>query len=151
MNGLRYLAFATLTCSMAFAQGHTAAQAEKIVKRAIVYAKQNGIEKLIAQTNQANGVFHVGSGSDLYLIVLDKKGILRANGFKLDLVGTNRLVVKDVDGKFYMRELLELAKTKPSGWVDYKFSNPMTGKIEQKSTYFEVFEDYAIACGIYKP
>jgi signal transduction histidine kinase len=139
-----------LSCVMASAQTHTPAQAENIVHKAIDYAKQNGMEKLIAQTIQADGRFHVGAGSDLYLIVLDKNGILRANGFKRDLVGTNRLVVKDVDGKFYMRELLALAKTKPNGWVDYKFADPLTGKIEQKSTYFEVFEDYAVCCGIYK-
>jgi signal transduction histidine kinase len=140
-----------LSGAMAGAQTHTAAQAENIVHKAVAYAKQNGMEKLIDQTLQANGRFHVGTGSELYLIVLDKNGILRANGFKRDLVGTNRLVVKDVDGKYYMRDLLALAKTKPSGWVDYKFSNPLTDKIEQKSTYFEVFEDCVVCCGIYKP
>jgi signal transduction histidine kinase len=133
------------------AQGHTPAQAENIVKRAIVYAQKNGLARLIQQTNQANGVFHVGSGSDLYLLVIDKKGIARANGYKVDIVGTNRLVVKDVDGKYYMRELLEQAKTKSSGWVDYKYADPINGKIEQKSTYFEIYEDVAICCGIYKP
>lgn len=145
------MALAGLSCLFANAQGHTAAQAENVVKRAIVFAQKNGMDKLIQQTNQSNGVFHVGSGSDLYLLVIDKKGIARANGFKADIVGTNRLVVKDVDGKFYMRELVEMAKTKNSGWVDYKFANPVSGKIEKKSTYFEVYEDLMVCCGIYKP
>jgi cytochrome c len=145
------IALAGLSCLLLNAQGHTPAQAENIVKRAIVYAQKNGMDKLIQQTNQSNGVFHVGSGSDLYLLVIDKKGIARANGFRADIVGTNRLVVKDVDGKYYMRDLLEMAKTKNTGWVDYKFANPISGRIEQKSTYFEVYEDFAVCCGIYKP
>ncbi|BDU73009.1 cache domain-containing protein [Mesoterricola silvestris] len=145
------IALAGLTCLASHAQGHTAAQAENVVRRAIVYAQKNGLDKLIQQTNQPNGIFHVGSGSDLYLLVIDRKGIARANGFKADIVGTNRMAIKDVDGKFYMRDLLELAKTKPSGWVDYKFANPISGKIERKSTYFEVYEDVAVCCGIYKP
>jgi signal transduction histidine kinase len=150
MNLYRSIPAVLFSCLVAGAQTFTPAQAENIVKRAIVYAQENGMDKLIAQTNQADGRFHVGSGSELYLIILDKDGILRANGYKKDLVGTDRMVVKDPDGKFYMREVLKMANTKGSGWVDYKFPNPLTNKVEQKTTYCEAFKGYAICCGIYK-
>jgi signal transduction histidine kinase len=139
-----------VSCLAASAQTFTPAQAENVVKRAIVYANQNGMDQLILQTRLPHGIFHVGTGSELYLIVLDDNGILRANGYKPELVGTDRLAVKDADGKFYMREVLKMAKTKGTGWVDYKFSNPLTQKVEGKTTYVERYQNYAICCGIYK-
>ena len=138
-----------LSCGLLSAQGHTAAQAETLVKRAIAYARQNGMEKLIAQTNAVGGVFHVGQGSELYLLVYDLKGVAVANGFKKELVGTNRFDAKDVDGKFYVREYLSVAKAKGNGWVDYKFANPMDGKIEPKTAYVEAYDAYLFCCGIY--
>ena len=150
MNFFKLIPAVLVSCLMASAQTFTPAQAENIVKHAILFAKQNGMDKLIVQTNQSDGRFHVGSGSELYLIILDKNGIESANGYKRDLVGTNRLVVKDHDGKFYMRDVLQLTSTVGHGWVDYKFPNPLTNKVEQKTTYCENYEGYAICCGIYK-
>ena len=46
---------------------------------------------------------------------------------------------------------LALAKSKPGGfWQDYKFTNPVTKKIEPKSAYCEKLDDTAVCGGIYK-
>ena len=36
------------------------------------------------------------------------------------------------------------------GWVDYKFPNPKTSKIEQKTTYVEGLDGWILGCGVYK-
>jgi signal transduction histidine kinase len=66
------------------------------------------------------------------------------------LVGKNLLEVPDVDGKLFRKEIVELAKSKGSGWVDYKYKNPETGKIEDKTTYVLKVGDIILCCGIYK-
>jgi signal transduction histidine kinase len=147
------LVLATLTSLSATAQAPapTPAQAEKLVQAAVAYAKQNGIEKLIQQTNQADGRFHVGAGSQLYIFIYDLNGVCKGIGFNsAAIVGVNRWDLKDPDGKFFIREIVATAKNKGKGWVDYKYPNPQSGKVDQKTSYVEMFEGAIIGSGIYK-
>jgi len=126
----------------------TPAQAENLVKRAVAYAKANGMDRLIKETNQ--GIFHVGSGSELYIFIYDMQGVVKAIGFNTqELVGKNRWDLKDPDGKFIVRELVETAK-KGGGWVDYKYPNPLTGKVEQKTSYAVLCDGLMVGAGTYK-
>ena len=43
-----------------------------------------------------------------------------------------------------------VAKATGSGWVDYKWSSPLTNKIADKSSYIEKMGDYFVGVGIYK-
>jgi hypothetical protein len=138
-------------CLGVFSPAATPAQAENIVKHAIVYAKQNGVEKLFLQTNQPGGVFYAGPGSEMYLFVYDLKGEMMAIGFNpAALVGKNRMDLKDSDGKLFVREFLKVAKEKGHGWVDYRYSNPLTKQVEPKTTYVELADGLVYCCGIYK-
>jgi len=126
----------------------TPAQAENLVKRAVAYAKANGMDKLIKETNQ--GIFHVGSGSELYIFIYDMQGVVKAIGFNTqELVGKNRWDLKDPDGKYIVRELLEIAK-KGGGWVDYKYPNPLSGKMEHKTSYAVLCDGLMVGSGTYK-
>jgi len=152
MRNWKLIPIVVLSCALAIAQTHTPAQAENIVHKAMEYAKQNGMAKLIEQTNQSDGRFHVGKGSDLYLFIYDQAGICLGMGFSPQgFVGVNRMSVKDQDGKQYIREFILLAKTKGNGWVDYKRLDPVTNKIESKTSYVELYDDLVLGCGIYKP
>ena len=53
-------------------------------------------------------------------------------------------------GKFFVQEGVQMAKTKGSGWVDYKWTNPTTKKVEAKSTYVKKVDELIFCCGIYK-
>ncbi len=44
---------------------------------------------------------------------------------------------KDIDGKEFIRERMDMAKTQSSFWQDYKFVSPISKKIEQKTMYCE--------------
>jgi signal transduction histidine kinase len=136
---------------MAVAQSPSPAQAENLVKHAVAYAKQNTMAKLIEQTNQADGRFHVGLGSQLYIFIYDQNGVCKGIGFNtLATVGANRMEWKDPDGKLVFHEMVKVVKAKGSGWVDYKYLDPISKKVEQKTSYVELVEGMIVGAGIYK-
>ncbi|MDR3672816.1 MAG: cache domain-containing protein [Holophaga sp.] len=135
---------------VAFAQAPSAGAAA-LVKEAVAFAKQNGMAKLIQETNQPKGRFHVNTGSELYIFIYNERGVVKAIGYDTEaLVGVNRYNLRDPDGFLMVREFINVAQNRGKGWVDYKYPNPTTGKIEQKTSYLEFFEDMIIGSGAYK-
>lgn len=126
----------------------TPEQAVAMVMKAIASMKSNGVEKTIAEINSLSPQF---KDRDLYISVMDMKGFLIAHGANKRMQGIDIADLKDVDGKSYIRERLETLKVKDKGWQDYKFLNPVTKQIEQKSMYFQKHGDLVISCGVYKP
>lgn len=47
-------------------------------------------------------------------------------------------------------EAVTMSKGPGSGWIDYKWPNPLTNKIEDKSSYVEKMGDYFVDVGVYK-
>ena len=127
--------------------GATAEQATAMVKKSVGFIKANGAEKAYAEITSKTGQFR---DQDLYLTVYGMDGVVRAHGANEKMVGKNLLELKDVDGKAFVKERLEMAKTKASFWQDYKFTNPETKKIEPKSMYCEKLDETVVCGGIYK-
>lgn len=125
----------------------TAEEATAMVKKAIAYLKANGKEKAFAEFSNPSGQF---KSKDLYIFVQDMKGTMLAHGGNDRLIGRDLLELKDADGKFFVKSLIEVASGKGSGWVDYKWTNPTTKAIEPKSSYIEKVDDVFVGCGIYK-
>ena len=151
MNYKKMLAAMALPGVMALAQTTTPADAAALVKEAVAYAKVNGIAKLILETNQPKGKFHVASGNDLYIFIYNERGVVKAIGFNTEaLVGVNRINLRDPDGFPFIQEIINVAVNKGRGWVDYKYPNPVSNKVEQKTSYLEFYEDYIIGSGCYK-
>lgn len=149
MNHLAFAA-ALVACVSLTAQVAEKPKAEALVKEAIAFAKANGKDKLLKEINLGSGKFHVTSDKALYVFMYDLKGVCVAHGFSSKYIGTNRWEVKDPDGKLYIQEMAKLAQGKGKGWVDYKFINPTTNKVEPKTSYVEAWEGHFVACGIYK-
>jgi signal transduction histidine kinase len=87
---------------------------------------------------------------DLYPFVYDLKGVNVAHGARPALVGKNLISLKDQNGVYLIQEMIALAKGPGQGWVDYKWPNPITDKIEDKSSYVEKMGDYFVGVGIYR-
>ena len=81
---------------------------------------------------------------------MDMNGKELAHGSNKKMQGVDLIELKDTDGKPYIKERIELVKSKGKGWQDYKFVNPVTKQIEPKSMYFEKYEDVIVSCGVYK-
>lgn len=125
----------------------TADEAVAMVKKAAAYIAANGREKAFAEISNPSGQF---KDRDLYIAVLDKTGLTLAHGGNGKLIGKPMAELKDVDDKYFIKAFLDVAATKGSGWVDYKWPNPVSKVIEKKSTYVEKAGDLVIICGIYK-
>jgi cytochrome c len=125
----------------------TADEASALTKKAIAYLKANGKEKAFAEFNNPNGQF---KDRDLYVFVFDFNGKTLAHGTNPKLLDKNLLDLKDADGKMFVKEFVDVAKSKGKGWVDYKWPHPATKVIEAKSTYVEKVDDMLVGCGIYK-
>ncbi len=125
----------------------TAAEATAMVKKGVAFIKANGNEKGFAEINKKDGQF---TKYDLYLTVYGLDGIVHAHGANEKMIGKNLIGLKDIDGKEFVRERVEMAKTQNSFWQDYKFTNPTDKKIEPKRMYCERLEDNVVCGGIYK-
>ena len=87
---------------------------------------------------------------DLYVVVYAMDGMVRAHGANEKMIGKNLIELKDVDGKPFVQERIDMAKANATFWQDYKFTNPVTKKIEPKSMYCERLDDTVVCGGIYK-
>lgn len=125
----------------------TPKEAEAMVKKGAAFIKANGKEKGYVEITSKQGQF---VDRDLYLSVSNMEAKVLAHGANEKMVGRILIDMKDVDGKEYMRERVELAKTKNNFWQDYKFTNPVTKKVEAKTAYCERHEDVMVCGGVYK-
>jgi cytochrome c len=125
----------------------SAAEATAMVKKGVNYLKANGNERGYAEITSKTSQFR---DRDLYLVVYGLDGVVRAHGANEKMVGKNLIDLKDVDGKAFVRERVELGQSKGTFWQDYKFTNPLTKKIEPKSMYCEKLDDTVVCGGIYK-
>jgi cytochrome c len=125
-------------------------KAEALVKEGHAFLKANGKAALVAEVQKASGRFHAKPGNPLYLFVYDLNGVVLAHGAEANLLGVNRLNVKDPDGKQYTKEFIAVGQKKGGGWVEYKRMNPDTRQIEHKTSYVLAEDGVVIGCGIYK-
>jgi len=130
---------------LAFAAA-TKADAESMVKKGIASIKENGKEKALAEFSNPKGQFVKG---ELYIFVVDTKGVISAHGANAKLIGKSMYDIKDAAGKLFMQEIINVGK-KGSGWVEYQWTNPVSKKIEPKIAYVQGYGDMAVVCGIYK-
>lgn len=125
----------------------TAAEATAMVDKAIAYIKKNGREKAFAEINNPKGQF---TDRDLYVVVYDLNGKVLAHGANAKMIGKDMIDLRDSDGKYFVKERVDIAKAAGKGWQDYKFMNPVSRAIEPKSMYIQKHEDLIVGCGIYK-
>ncbi len=140
------VAVALGTAANAAEQG-SADEAVAMAKRAVAHIKTAGPEKAYGEISAKDPRF---ADRDLYVIVYDLQGKCLAHGANPKLVGKDLLENQDADGKFYVKDRVEKAKAGAPFWQDYKFTDPVTRKVEPKSTYCERFNDTAVCVGIYK-
>ncbi|CAN7323682.1 MULTISPECIES: cache domain-containing protein [Duganella] len=139
--------FAISSSALAADKG-TKEEAVAMVKKAVALIKSDGKEKAFAAiSDPSNTTFH---DRDLYIYVYDLNGVALAHGNNPKMVGKPLIGLKDNEGKPMIKEMVDLAKTKGSGWVDFKWPNPVTKAVEAKSGYVEKVEDMLVGSGIYQ-
>jgi signal transduction histidine kinase len=122
-------------------------EAQTMVKKAVAFIKEQGPDKAYPEITDRAGKF---VDRDLYVVVYGLDGKVLAHGGNAKLVGKEMLDAQDVDGKFFVKERVELAGKQPNFWQDYKFANPVDKKVEPKQMYCERLAETAVCAGVYK-
>jgi methyl-accepting chemotaxis protein len=126
----------------------TAQEAMGMVRAGCEFQRNHGGDALVADVNK------LGKGRfvdrDLYLMVIGlHDDVFRGHGNNPRTLGQGPQS-KDVDGKRFVREMVEVARTRGEGWVDYKWAHPVTNEVLTKSTFVQRAGELVVACGIYK-
>lgn len=145
-TGLALLMFVMVLFPALSSRAESPDQAVNLVKKAAAFYLANDLEKTLEQLSDAKGPFREGA---VYVFAYDLTGTMLAHPNN-SLIGQNLIDVPDLDGKFFRKEIVQVATTKGSGWVDYKYQNPKTKAVELKTTYVEKANDIIVCCGIYK-
>jgi cytochrome c len=152
----KQLAVAIVSCAaglglsggvLAKSENASKVEAVAMVKKGVAYIKANGKEKGYSEITSKQSRFR---DRDLYLVVYGLDGIVRAHGQNEKMVDKNLIALKDVDGKEFVKERVEFGKSRQVFWQDYKFTNPVTKKIEPKQMYCERLEETVVCGGVYK-
>jgi len=122
-------------------------EAKALVDRAISAIKSEGKDKAFAAFNSPTGGY---VDRDLYVFVYDLEGAVISHGGNNALIGKSLVNLKDADGKLFVQEFVTVAKGKGEGWVDYKWVNPTTKKVEDKTSFIKRHGDMLVGVGVYK-
>lgn len=133
-------------CSAAGAAEPGEKDAVALAEKGARYVQAFGKDAMIRKINGKDPEFNQGA---LYLAMRDLKGITIAHPMP-SIRGKNLLDVPDADGKAFRREMMAVANGAGKGWVSYKYSNPVNGKVEAKTTYVLRVGDVALEAGVYR-
>jgi signal transduction histidine kinase len=124
--------FAGANALAAIPEHGSEAEAQDMVQKAVALIKSAGPESAYKAFTEG-GAF---KDRDLYIFVYDFDGKNIAHGANPKMVGKNLLELKDVDGRELIKDQIKLVKAKGAGWYGpYRFTNPVTNKIETKKSY----------------
>jgi cytochrome c len=121
--------------------------AKRWVENAVAFYKASGKRIALAEYTNPNGQF---VQDEMYIYALNPKGTMLAHGVNEKFVGEEFIDIKDYDGKSFIKDIVEIANTKGSGWVEYKWYNPVTKEVLLKTVYFRKVDDLIICSGVYK-
>ena len=126
------------------------AEVKAFVNRAYAYVKQVGRKKAFAAFMQKDGPWFQGQQ---YVFADRFDGKVLCFPTEPDKVGTSLWDRRDPDGKYPIRMMCRLAKTKGSGWVTYTYNNPAQGnQMQRKYTYVRrAGSDWFLGSGTYRP
>jgi cytochrome c len=125
------------------AGAHTADEAQSLAERAVAHIDRVGRVQAFADFSRADGGYVDG---ELYIFCQDASGIVVAHGGNPKLVGQDMSGVRGPDGRLANVEINQLGLTKGSGWLEFRWPNPATKRIELKAAYVLKVDDHTV-CG----
>jgi len=139
---------ASAPCMSVAAEFGTKDEAVAMVKRVQDKFKKDGPEATFSSVTNKDPQFN---DRDLYPFIYRLNGVNVAHGARPALVGKNLLNLKDPDGVPLISQMVKIATSSGTGWIDYKWPNPITNVIEDKTSYIEKMGDYFVGVGVYRP
>jgi len=105
--------------------------ARRIALKAAALVKDKGLDAARSAFD-TDGEFKFG---EIYVNVISDKGVRLIYPPAPAGENVDALDAQDVDGKYLVKDIIDLAKTKGEGWTQYRWTNPQTRKIAEKKTF----------------
>lgn len=139
---------AALSLSVMAQDRGTKDEAKALTGAALTHIKKVGHEQAFKDftSDKASWV-----KKDLYVVAQTATGDVLAHATNEKLVGKNLIDIKDQNGKMFVRDLIAVGM-KGEGWVDYDWVNPVSKKIEGKSSFVKRIPGYegVVLVGVYR-
>jgi len=130
-----------------YAPRSTADDARKLLDMASAEVRKSGIRSAAGKFNDTRGSF---VRDDLYVFAVNlESGKFEAHGMNPKWVGTDASDLHDVEGHPLIREMIDLARSRGEGTVDYVWRNPVTNAVEKKRTFIRRENGSLIGVGFY--
>lgn len=125
----------------------TANDAQKLLGEAVALAESQGMGKAAAAFNNTKGAY---VRDDLYVFAVNlDSGKFEAHGVNPAWTGTDARDLNDVEGHALVKEMIELARSKGEGAVDYVWRNPVTNAVERKRSFIRRVGNSLLGVGYY--
>jgi signal transduction histidine kinase len=139
-------AIAMLAALPAFAQD-SKQNAIALVDKAVANIQKKGIDEACKDFADPKGGYIQG---ELYVFVHDSAAVMKCHGTNPKLNNKEMIQLRDANGKYFSKEMRDLAMSGKTGWVDYVWLNPVSKALEPKSSYVKKADDkYFVGVGIY--
>jgi cytochrome c len=124
----------------------TAEEAVAMVNSALAAYDEQGTEVFTLITEPSTEFVD----RDLYVFVYGPDGRIVAHGLDAGLIGREASTIVDIHGREFALEFMERAT--PDGvWVDYAWTDPLTGEEVEKTSWVVRHDGYVFGTGVYKP
>jgi signal transduction histidine kinase len=117
------------------------------VEEAVRFYKAVGRDVALAEFSNTNGMF---VQDELYVYVLSTTGTMLAHGVNPRFVGLDFSPVKDYDENYFIKKIVEKAKSEGSGWERYRWYHPRRNKILPKMAFFQKEDDLIFCSAVYE-
>jgi signal transduction histidine kinase len=121
----------------------TPAEARAMAERAAAAIECQGRDRAFAAFEDRRGGF---VDREMFVVAMDRTGRVLAHGARPSYVGMNMSDLTDVRGDRFVERMLTLPE---DGFLEYFWQNPLTEKIEHKTSYVVVRPDHVLFVGAY--
>jgi uncharacterized protein len=149
-NAIATAILATLTLSAPSAGASEFGSREEavaMVQRVQEMYRKSGLEATVKAIRAKEKAFF---DRDLYAYIIDMNGVVLANGAVPAVQGKDISEFRDQNGKYLVKGEIEICKGSGHGWIDFRWLNPVTKVVEDKSAYLERLGPYCTGVGIYR-
>jgi signal transduction histidine kinase len=149
---MKRFAFVSLFLAGAVALSAAATAGEKATVEEAQALLDKAVKAVQADEKKALEAFSDPKGAfvdrDLYVFCFGPEGKVTAHR-ETSVIGTEMASIKDPDGKEVGKQMLQLG-TKGQGSLEYKWTNPVTNKVETKVSYLKKVGTQVCGVGAYK-
>lgn len=117
-------------------------------------AQRDGVDKETAQSIAVEQVkrLRFGDENSEYFWINSSDGTLLMHPFNTKVIGKNNSqTIKDANGKYFIKDIIELVADQQSGFVNYYWPKPGSDEAERKMSYSKAYKPWAwiVSSGMY--